>query len=153
MYAVLTQPFKGFAIGERYRLHEEMWPASTGSGAYFGGIQPKGHFPDTDAIVLLAEIEGGRYGNRWDGEHLVYQGEDDKWADNPRTADQTRDKGNNKVLYRQKESRIPLYLFTKNRNENLWVYQGLAAVESAEVTHIGGRNVVEFRLSPYGGSR
>lgn len=146
----MAEPFEGFVVGGRYRLHEQMWPASPGFGSYIGGIQPKGRFPATEAIVLLAEVGGGRYGNWWDGEHLVYQGEDDKWADDPTRADQMLDKGNNRVLHHQSESGVPLYLFTKIHGDELWSFEGLAQVEDSRVLHRHARNVVEFRILPLG---
>ncbi|HYS99164.1 MAG TPA: HNH endonuclease [Thermoplasmata archaeon] len=146
----MPEPFVGFAVGREYRLHEEMWPASPGFGRYIGGIQAKGRYPKTDGIVVLAEIEGGRYGNRWDGELLVYQGEDDKWASDPRNVNQALDKGNNRALASQRGGWPPVYLFSKAAGRANWRYEGLARVERVNVARRAARDVVEFRILPLG---
>ncbi len=146
----MPRPFENFEVGHGYRLHEDMWPASPGYGNYISGIQPKGRYPDTEGVVVLAELGGGRYGNRWDGEELVYQGEDDRWAGEPRSADQSLEKGNNRVLTLQHRTRVPLYVFTKNSGETLWTYEGLAEVRNAELVQGGSRLVAEFGILPLG---
>lgn len=146
----MSQPFRGFVVGNDYKLHEDMWPASQGFGNYIGGISPKGRYPKTEGIVVLAEIEGGRYGNRWDGDALVYQGEDDRWAKNPQADDQVLNRGNNRTLYNHQINSAPVYLFSKSPNETLWTYQGLAEVAGASLASRDGRLVVEFRFQLLG---
>ncbi|MHA1961962.1 MAG: HNH endonuclease [Candidatus Thorarchaeota archaeon] len=133
-------------MGRDYRLHEDMWPASQGYGNYKAGISPKGRYPKTEGIVILAEVGGGRYGNRWDGETLVYQGEDDRWAKNPRADDQILNRGNNKTLHNHQINGAPVYLFSKSPNETLWTYHGIVEVVKASLASSDRRLVVEFRI-------
>ncbi len=144
----MPRPFEDFEIGHDYSLHEDMWPASRGFGTFHGGIQPKGVFPNTEAVVVLAEVGGGPYGDRWDEDELVYQGENDRWGDSPSSTNQSLDKGNNRVLALQPETKVPLYLFTKSEEDVRWTYEGLALVTKASTVWREPRLIVEFRILP-----
>lgn len=147
----MVEPFEGFRIGGRYHLHEDMWPASPGFGIYIGGIAPKGRYPKTESVAILATIgEDARYGNRWDGDVLVFSGEDRRSVPDPRTSDQSPEMGGNRVLTHSPEMGVPIYCFWAKSEDDRWEYLGLGEVESWSLEPRGKRKVVEYRVALLG---
>jgi putative restriction endonuclease len=145
----VAEPFAGFEIGKRYHLQRQMHPASPGYGTYFGGIQPKGTYPKTEGVIVLATIgTGARYGNRWDGDTLVYSGEDVRGRGaNASTIDQSPEAGANRVLTQSGELDIPVYCFWAHTDDPDWEYLGVGEIESWSLEQRGIRKVVEYRIS------
>jgi putative restriction endonuclease len=144
------EPFQGFVISSRYKLHEQIWPASPGFGINIGGIAPKGNYPNTEAVYLLATIgENARYGNRWDGDVLVFSGEDKPGTKDAKRVDQDPEFGRNKILSNIGDLDIPVYGFSKKETEETWEYLGLMDVVGQSMVKSGGRMVVEYRLLPF----
>ena len=145
----MAEPFQGFEIGKRYHLHREIWKASPGFGINIGGIAPKGQYPKTEAVYILATVgENVRYGNRWDRDVLVFIGEDVKSGGPERTVvDQDPEKGGNRVLTHSRELGIPIYCFWARESEDDWAYLGLGEVESWNRVENNGRLQVEYRIA------
>lgn len=144
----MAEPFQGFQIGKRYHLHREIWKNSPGFGINIGGIAPKGRFPKTEAVYVLATVgENVRYGNRWDRDVLVFIGEDVKSGPERTIVDQDPEKGGNRVLTHSRELGIPLYCFWARENENDWTYLGLGEIESWSRVENSGRMQVEYRVA------
>lgn len=141
------EAFEGFRIGGRYDLHKEIWPSARGFGSFLAGINPRGRFPNTTGIVLLSRIEHGRYADTLEGDYLDIQGEDDRTSDNPKESDQSLLRGANRVLSVQAKRDIPLYVFTKEPGDQIWIYRGLGEVEGFRNEMSSDRNVVRFRIS------
>ena len=144
------EPFVGFVIGHKYDLHRDMWPSSRGFGTYFGGITPRGRYPNTAAIIVLGTLaSNSRYGNRWEGENFIFSGEDiRKGGIEGRAIDQSSDYGNNRALKSQMRRKFPIYCFTKTGEESLWTYHGLVDVLRVNNAILGNRRIVEFVLCP-----
>jgi putative restriction endonuclease len=144
----MAEPFQGFEIGKRFHLHRNIWEKSPGFGINIGGIAPKGRYPRTEAVYILATVgEDTRYGNRWDGDVLVYSGEDVKSGPERYVIDQDPEKGGNRVLTHSRELGIPLYCFWAKPGEEEWTYLGLGEVDSYSLVERSGRMVVEYRIS------
>lgn len=144
----MGEPFEGFQSGVRYHLQRQIWAASPGFGINIGGIAPKGRYPQTGAVYILATIgEDTRYGNRWDGDVLVYSGEDIKSAPSRATVDQDPEKGGNRVLTHSRELGIPLYCFWAREGDEDWTYLGLGDVDSYALVQRSRRRVVEYRIA------
>ncbi len=144
----MAEPFQGFEIGRRYHLHREIWKSSPGFGINIGGIAPKGQFPKTEAVYILATVgENVRYGNRWDRDVLVFIGEDLKTGSERMIVDQDPEKGGNRVLTHSREIGIPLYCFWARENEDDWAYLGLGEVESWAKVENNGRMQIEYRIA------
>jgi putative restriction endonuclease len=145
----MTEPFEGYEIGTRYHLHRQIWKSSPGFGINIGGIAPKGQYPKTEAVYILATVgENVRYGNRWDRDVLVFVGEDVKAGGPERTIiDQDPEKGGNRVLTHSRELGIPIYCFWAREQEEDWLYLGLGEVESWSKVENKGRMQVEYRFA------
>jgi putative restriction endonuclease len=153
----MPEPFQDFEIGKRYDLHREMWPASQGFGSYFTGIAPKGRHPKTTGVVILARLgertrhgDAPRYGNRLDGDVLVFSGEDRRGHANARTIAQSPTSGFNRVLAESSERGVPIYCFCSKETDEKWEYLGLGEVGQWSLEPRGGRSIVEFRISLLG---
>lgn len=149
----MPEPFQGFEIGKRYRLHEEMWPASRAFGSYLGGIALAGRYPGTTGIAVLARLgertrygTPPRYGNRLDGDVLVFSGEDRRGFANARQVDQDPYSGANRALTESSDKGTPVYCFCAREADENWEYLGLGEVESWELVPHRGRLVVQYRL-------
>lgn len=141
--------FEGFEIGGQYHLHRQMWPVSREMGTYTGGIASAGTWPNKRAVAVLATVGGGRYGNHWDGDDLVYSGEDRKIPNQGsagRFEDQRLDGGNNRILFHQASRGYPLYVFWKTPEEELWRYEGLGTVVRSDLVLRDNRLVALFRI-------
>lgn len=144
----MPEPFEGFRIGKRYHLHRDIWKASRGFGINIGGIAPKGRYPRTEAVYILATVgDNVRYGNRWDRDVLVFIGEDVKSGPERMVIDQDPEKGGNRVLTHSRELGIPLYCFWAKEREDEWTYRGLGEVDSWARVENNGRMNVEYRIS------
>lgn len=144
----MVEPFQGFEIGKRYHLHREIWKSSPGFGINIGGIAPKGQFPKTEAVYILATVgENVRYGNRWDRDVLVFIGEDPKTGPERMIVDQDPEKGGNRVLTHSRGLAIPLYCFWARENEDDWAYLGLGDVDSWSKVENNGRMQIEYRIA------
>jgi putative restriction endonuclease len=144
----MPEPFQGFEIGKRYHLHREIWKNSPGFGINIGGIAPKGRFPKTEAVYILATVgENVRYGNRWDRDVLVFIGEDVKSGPERFIVSQDPEKGGNRVLTHSRELGLPLYCFWARESEEEWTYLGLGEVESWSRVENNGRMQVEYRIA------
>lgn len=144
----MAEPFQGFEIGKGYHLHREIWKNSPGFGINIGGIAPRGQFPKTEAVYIIATVgENVRYGNRWDRDVLVFIGEDVKTGADRSVIDQDPEKGGNRVLTHSRELGIPIYCFWAREKEDDWTYLGLGEVESWSRVESNGRMQVEYRIA------
>lgn len=151
----LDHPFNNLDLGEKYtRAQVAPLALQYGYGKLTAGITPRGTFPATDSVVVFAETGGGRYGNFWDEEtgDLVYVGEDDsrKYGKQADQHDQNHAKGKNRVLTAQQNLGHPIYLFTNEKPETAFTFQGLVQVTGFDYFVEDGRRVVRYRLRPLG---
>lgn len=153
----MAEPFHDFELGKRYRLHEEMWPASRPFGTYNAGIALSGQYPKTEGIVVLARLgektrygEAPRYGNRLDADVLVFSGEDRRGVHNARSVDQNPDAGANRALTESRAKGTPIYSFCAREEDKSWEYLGLGEVEAWSLEPRLGRLVVEYRIGLLG---
>lgn len=157
MTAILSPPlFHGFVLDQRYHLTRDIRPgAGKEFGSFSAGINPKGSFPDTKAVVVLAEVGGGPYADHWEGLDLIYSGEDDapKWKKEAHLHDQSLNKGKNRVLTHQRRLNIPTYLFWRVKGDDAYRYAGLVEVVDASLAPVqieggGQRLEAKYRLRP-----
>jgi putative restriction endonuclease len=148
-----TTPFLNFEMGESY-AHREIWKgAGPGFGTFSAGINPKGTWPNTEAVVVLAEIGNGPYADHWENGDLLYSGEDDapKFGVDAYRYDQDLEKGRNRVLTYQQRKRIPTYLFWRITGDAAYRYAGLVevvdvALVPVTLAHGGTRLEAKYRL-------